>query len=235
MVIGRVFIHRPSQLGHLDVLLVISSEESVQSIGWSRSVMLGDSRQTWMLFDSKRSITEVPLEIVYDDQCWCVLFEGFPSRLDIWNNDFLHILDHGILIWPMLGRMRDVPIKRKLVVGGVTAWCLVLINDLDRQKNHPLASHKTPLLQDACHLLQLDLRACTLVAPMSKCWKVQSWSLSGPNLKSVLLGFPPFSPWLHHSSLSWAKGMIWMLAFGYGYLPLYKLHLTQERICPVPV
>ena len=63
----------------------------------------------------------LPLEVV----------KGSPSTP--WNHNLLHVLDHGLLVGPMFGRMCDVPIRRKLVAG-MTACCYTLVDELDRQK-----------------------------------------------------------------------------------------------------
>ena len=52
---------------------------------------------------------DLPFEVIIDHSCWCVVFKATSSTPDVWNDDILHILDHGFLVGPMLGRMRDVP------------------------------------------------------------------------------------------------------------------------------
>ena len=45
----------------------------------------------------------------------------------------LDVLEHGLLVRPVLGRMSDVPIRRELVAG-VTVVSLALLDDLDRKE-----------------------------------------------------------------------------------------------------
>ena len=61
-------------------------------------------------------------EIVHDEKCWSFIFEVCKSSCHIWYDDVFNILDHGLLIGPVLGGMGNVPIRCELM-----AWTAALI------------------------------------------------------------------------------------------------------------
>ena len=52
------------------------------------------------------------------------------SRFDVGDYYPFHILDHGLLVWPVFGRACDVLVRQKLIVGMVV-WGFGLVVDMD--------------------------------------------------------------------------------------------------------
>ena len=105
------------------------------SIDCSKSVVFGGSRQIWILLASKRHATALvtcPLKLSM------ITSAGVLSSKDLCVHSTYGMMmfftkNHGFLIGPMLGGMRYIPIRRKLVVG-MTAWWFTLVNNLYREK-----------------------------------------------------------------------------------------------------
>ena len=76
---------------------------------------------------------DLAFEIVEDDQGWGVSFEVLPRSRYVWYDDVLDILEHDLLVRPVLGRMSYVPIRWEFEAG-VTAVGFALIDDLNRKE-----------------------------------------------------------------------------------------------------
>lgn len=109
---------------------------------------------------------DLGFEIVEDDQGWGVSFEGLPSSCYVRYDDMLDVLEHDLLVRPVLGQMGDVPTRRELVAGLITAG-LALVDDLDRKE----VSHQRASKDSSDHSLITDssyfhpLRALTIHRP----------------------------------------------------------------------
>ena len=85
-----------------------------------------------VVLDSKSSAA---VEVIWPLRWPTQGYHHWRKILQIWCRGWLslHILDHGLLVWLVFGRVCDVPVRQKLIAG-IVVWGFSLVDDLDWQK-----------------------------------------------------------------------------------------------------
>ena len=109
---------------------------------WLRpAVVFGGNKQERMFKKCIHFWRYLGFEVVHYYHCSLVFAQWLPCCLYKLDNNVVHILNHSLFCWPMLGWVGDVPIQWKVKMW-VASVSFALINQLNGQKSSHKASTK---------------------------------------------------------------------------------------------